>query len=57
LVIDGEGLVAEHYDLTDFSDIVWGDGKCDWENEIACWDDIDPLDEVLIAIEPVSDSR
>jgi hypothetical protein len=29
----------------------------DWENEIACWSDIDPLDEVLIEIEPVPEDR
>ena len=57
LVLDGEGLLALNYDLTGFSDPVWGEGECDWENEIACWDDIDPLDEVLIAVEPVPPER
>jgi RNA:NAD 2'-phosphotransferase (TPT1/KptA family) len=48
LVIDGEGLLELNYDLSAFSDPIWGEGECDWENEIACWDDIEPLDEVLI---------
>jgi hypothetical protein len=42
------------YDLEDYT----GDGEeCDWENEIACWRAIDPLDEMLIGIEPVPDDR
>jgi hypothetical protein len=54
LVLDGEGLVALMYDLEGYR----GDGEeCDWENEIACWSEIDPLDEVLIGIEPVPDDR
>ncbi len=57
LTIDGEGLLALHYELESFFDPVWGDGQCDWENEISCWEDIDPLDEVLVAIEPVPEDR
>jgi hypothetical protein len=53
LVIDGEGLLELNYDLSAFSDPIWGESECDWENEIACWDDIEPLEEVLIAVEPV----
>ncbi len=53
LVIDGEGLLEFNYDLSAFSDPIWGDKECDWENEIECWDDIEPLDEVLMAVEPV----
>ena len=54
LVLDGEGLVALMYDLEGYR----GDGKgCDWENEIACWSEIDFLDQVLIDIEPVPDDR
>jgi hypothetical protein len=53
LVLDGEGLLALNYNLVPFSDPYWGDGECDWENEIECWDDIEPLEEVLLAIEPV----
>ena len=54
LVLDGESLVALMYDLEAYR----GDGKgCDWENEIACWHAIDPLDAVLIDIEPVPDDR
>ena len=45
LTIDGEHLQALLYQVDSYSDPVWGDGECDWENEIACWDDIDPLDE------------
>jgi hypothetical protein len=57
LVLEGEALLADNYNLIPFSDPIWGDGECDWENEIECWDDIDPLDEVLIAIEPVPAER
>jgi hypothetical protein len=54
LVLDGEGLVALTYDLEDYT----GDGEeCEWENEIACWSAIDPLDEVLINIEVVPPQR
>jgi len=42
LLIDGEGLLELNYELTAFSDPIWGDGRCDWENEIACWTDIKP---------------
>ena len=57
LVLDGEGLLELNYDLNAFNDPIWGEGECDWENEIACWDDIEPLEEVLIAIEPVAPER
>jgi len=57
LVLDGEGLLALNYNLVPFSDPIWGEGECDWENEIECWDDIKPLDEVLIAVEPVPAER
>jgi hypothetical protein len=53
LVLDGEGLYALNYNLVPFSDPYWGEGECDWENEIECWDDIEPLEEVLMAVEPV----
>jgi len=56
-VLDGEGLLVLNYNLVPFSDPVWGDGECDWENEIECWDDIKPLDEVLMAVEPVPPER
>jgi hypothetical protein len=55
LVLDGERLLARKYHLTEFRDDVWGEGECDWENEIACWDDIEPFRDFLIAIEPVTD--
>jgi hypothetical protein len=59
LVLDGEGLLALNYNLVPFSDPYWGDGECDWENEIECWDDIEPLEEVLMAVDPSqpSDTR
>jgi hypothetical protein len=57
LVLDGEGLLELNYNLGAFSDPIWGVGECDWENEIACWDDIEPLEEVLIAIERVAPER
>jgi hypothetical protein len=53
LVLDGDGLDELLYDLEPFSDDIYGDGKCDWEKEIACWDDIDPLEEVLIGTDLV----
>jgi hypothetical protein len=55
LVIDGEKLLALGYNLVPFSDTCYGPGRCDWENEIACWDNIEPLDEV--AVEPVPPER
>jgi hypothetical protein len=57
LVFDGEGLLADNYNLVPFSDPYWGDGESDWENEIECWDDIEPLEEVLMAVEPVPSER
>ena len=58
LVIDGEKLLALGYKLVPFSDTYHGPGKCDWENEIACWDrDIERLDEVLIVVEQVPPER
>jgi hypothetical protein len=56
LVVDGEGC-ALNYNLVPFTDPYWGDGKCDWENEIECWDDIELLDEVLLAAEPIPPER
>ena len=50
LALDGEGLMALMYALEDDTD----EGEeYEWENEIACWDPIDPLDEVLIDVEAV----
>jgi hypothetical protein len=57
LVLDGEKLLARGYDLTEFRDDIWGEGECDWENEIACWNDIDRLNDVLIAVEPLAPER
>lgn len=33
-------LESAGYDLDEISDDVWGDGECDWEEEVACWNDI-----------------
>jgi hypothetical protein len=57
LVLDGEGLLTLNYDLAEFRDAIWGDGECDWENEIECRDDIEPLEEVLIRVEAVPPQR
>jgi hypothetical protein len=57
LMLDGERLLALNYHLTEFRDDIWGEGECDWENEIACWDDIEPFSEFLIAAEPVTSDR
>jgi hypothetical protein len=57
LVLDGEGLLVRNYNLSPFSDPIWGEGECDWEREIECWDDIEPLEDVLIAVEPVLPQR
>jgi hypothetical protein len=59
LTLDGEGLVALHYELEGHSDPVWGDGACDWENEVACRSDIelDDLDDLLISVELVPQDR
>jgi hypothetical protein len=39
--------------LRKFSDPVWGNGECDWEQEIACWDDVALTEDTLIAVLPV----
>jgi hypothetical protein len=46
-----------NYNLVPFSDPYWGEGGCAWENEIECWDDIEPLEEVLIRVEPAPTER
>ena len=55
LELDGDALIAEHYDLQRYSDPVWGEGQCDWENEIACWQDIESLGDVLLQIHEIAD--
>jgi hypothetical protein len=57
LVLDGEGLALFNYDLKPYVDPFGGKGACDWENEIACYRDIDCLDEMLIAIDEVREER
>lgn len=53
VMLDGGGLDELQYEMGKYSDPVWGESECDWEQEIACWDDIEPLDEVLIGIQPL----
>ena len=53
LEFDGDALIEEGYDLQRYSDPVWGEGECDWEKEIACWQDIKPVEEVLIGIQEI----
>jgi len=48
LEFDGDALIEDGYGLQRYSDPVWGEGECDWEKEIACWQDIKPVEEVLI---------
>lgn len=50
LIVDVEGLDARPH-----SSSVWGDGGCDWEREIACWDDV-PLERITV-LEPQDDSE
>jgi hypothetical protein len=57
LVLDGEGLLALNFDLAEFRDPIWGDGECNWENEIECWDESEPLEEVLMGVEPIPAER
>jgi len=48
-----EGLIVLNQDLSAFRDHFWCEGVR-WENEDCVLDDIEPLDEVLIAVEPIS---
>jgi hypothetical protein len=57
LALDGEKLLARCYNLTEFRDDIWDEGECDWEDEIACWDDIAPFRDFLIAVQPVASDR
>jgi hypothetical protein len=59
VTLDGEGLLDLRYELEGHSDPFWGDGECDWENETACWSDIDlnGRDDLVIGIEPVRQDR
>lgn len=36
LQIDANALEKDGYVLEEFSDPVWGEGQCDWENEVIC---------------------
>jgi hypothetical protein len=53
LVLDGEALVGQRYVMEAYSDDTFGEEECDWENELACEDDIDPLHAILIRVETV----
>jgi hypothetical protein len=57
LTLNGEVLLHRQYLLQGYSDPVWGEGQCSWENEIACWCDIDHLKEVLLGCEVVPEWR
>jgi hypothetical protein len=57
LVIDGGALLDQGYPLSEFSDPIFGPGICDWEEEIACWSDVKPLRNFLVAITEVSDQQ
>jgi hypothetical protein len=41
IVLSRSALEASGHRLTEFRDDFWGDGECDWEEELACWSDID----------------
>jgi hypothetical protein len=51
LVLDGGRLVEFNYPLTQFDYLTWGDEEDDVNYGIACLQDIDPLSEVLVAVE------
>ena len=53
LVLDGEALVGLRYVLEVYSDNTFGEGEFDWEDELASKEDIEPLHEVLVRIDPV----
>lgn len=57
LALDGEKLLARGYNLTSYCDLQEGQGMRDWENELGCWGDIEPLDEVLLKIRPVPEEQ
>jgi hypothetical protein len=49
LVLDGDTLIEDHYDLQRYSEPDW--------DEIACWGDIEALDEVLIDIQQIPEQH
>jgi hypothetical protein len=57
LALDGGKLLALGYNLTNYVDQQEGPGVRDWENELGCWSDIYPLDEVLIEVLPAPDEQ
>jgi hypothetical protein len=48
LVLSHSALETSGHWLTEFSDDVYGEGECDWEQEVACWSDIE-IAQVTIA--------
>jgi hypothetical protein len=40
LEIDDEALIRDGFVLEPFSDPIWGEGSCDWEQETICETDI-----------------
>jgi hypothetical protein len=53
LALNAEHLVERGYDLRE----VQLENRPDWQNEIACWDDIPLLNSILIEEEPVTPER
>jgi hypothetical protein len=56
LGLDGKEL-KRLYEVRRFSDPIWGKGECEWEQEYACYGNIDNLDDVLLSIERVPPRR
>jgi hypothetical protein len=54
LVLNGERLLEEDHPLGEFDNHFWDDEEDDVNYGIACLQDIDPLEAVLIATEPVT---
>lgn len=40
LALDWSALDGAGFLLVNRSDPIWGDGECDWEEEVSCWSDI-----------------
>jgi len=53
LVLNAERLIEREYELKDVYEENW----YDWQNEIACWNDIIMFDSNLIGVEPVTSQR
>jgi hypothetical protein len=53
LMLNGERLVEREYDLRE----LYLENGHNWQNEIACWNDIILFDSNLIGVEPVTPQR